>query len=235
MLLMAFNEESICNWLAAIWLQLSDEVLAACGDQAVDGGQERTDLAQGAVGRGDHLAGHLAIGNRLVAGRDVLPKSVAAIMPAGSSAAELIRKPVLNRVKVVCSWLLELFKFCSAVRAADVRVNTGHVSTLKKMVVVRECGESLVRNDLWFVAPASQGLVDSMPMFNLRSPCKRARWLHWTVQPASLPDTALAASNISDLHRLRIPESAADTSDRLRGCCPWQILSVSIDRLICVL
>ena len=45
------------------------------------------------------------------------PKSVAAIMPAGSSAAELIRKPVLKRVKVVCSGLLELFKFCSAVKA----------------------------------------------------------------------------------------------------------------------
>jgi hypothetical protein len=30
----------------------------------------------------------------------LLPKSVAAIMPAGSSAAELILKPVLKRVKV---------------------------------------------------------------------------------------------------------------------------------------
>ena len=47
----------------------------------------------------------------------LLPKSVAAIMPAGSSAAELIRKPVLKRVKVVCKALLELFKFCSAINA----------------------------------------------------------------------------------------------------------------------
>ena len=38
-------------------------------------------------------------------------------MPAGSSAAELIRKPVLKRVKVVCSSLLELFKFWLAVKA----------------------------------------------------------------------------------------------------------------------
>ena len=45
------------------------------------------------------------------------PRLVAAIRPAGSSAAELIRKPVLNRVKVVCKELLELFKFCSAINA----------------------------------------------------------------------------------------------------------------------
>jgi hypothetical protein len=45
------------------------------------------------------------------------PKSVEAIMPAGSSAAELIRKPVLKRVNVVCRLLLELFRLFSAINA----------------------------------------------------------------------------------------------------------------------
>ena len=44
-----------------------------------------------------------------------LPRSVAAIRPDGLSAPELICKPVLKRVSVVCNWLLDMAKFCWAV------------------------------------------------------------------------------------------------------------------------
>ena len=41
------------------------------GHQAADVVQQRADLAQGAVGRGDHLVGQLAVGDRLLGAGDV--------------------------------------------------------------------------------------------------------------------------------------------------------------------
>ena len=111
MLLMALSDESICNWLAAIWLLLSDEVLAAWVTRPLMVvNSELIWLKALSAVEIIWLATWLLEIAWLVAAI-LAPRSVAAIMPAGSSAAELIRKPVLKRVKVVCNWLLELAKF----------------------------------------------------------------------------------------------------------------------------
>ncbi len=117
MLLMALSEESICDWLAVIWLLLSDEVLA---DSVIRPlmvvKSELIWLRALSAVEIIWLASWLLEIAWLLA-EILAPKSVAAIMPAGLSEAELICKPVLKRVSVTCSWLLELFKFCSAIRA----------------------------------------------------------------------------------------------------------------------
>src|SRR5208337_4679230 len=101
----------------AIWLLLSDEVLAAWVTRPLMVvSSELIWLKALSAVEIIWLATWLLAIACLVA-TILLPKLVAAIMPAGSSAAELIRKPVLNRVKVVCKELLELFKFCSAIKA----------------------------------------------------------------------------------------------------------------------
>ena len=54
-----------------------------------------------------------------------------AIKPAGSSAPELIRKPVLNRVRAVCNWLLDFARLFWAVRELTfvlMRVIPEHLS-----------------------------------------------------------------------------------------------------------
>ena len=115
--MMASSEESICNWLAAIWLLLIEAVLAAeVIRPLMVVNSELTWLSALSAVEIIWLATWLL---EIACWLDaiLLPRSVAAIMPAGSSAAELIRKPVLNLVKVVCNWLLDFAKFCWAVNA----------------------------------------------------------------------------------------------------------------------
>ena len=74
-----------------------------------------------------------------------------------------------------------------------------------------------------------------MPTLNLRSPFQTGLLAPLPIQPASLPDTALAASNISDLLPcgFRNPQQIRPIAYAVVAL--WQNLSVSIGRLICVL
>ena len=61
----ASSDESICNWLAAICSSLKAPVLADFGHQAANVVQQRADLAQRAVGRGDDLVGAVGVADGL--------------------------------------------------------------------------------------------------------------------------------------------------------------------------
>ena len=94
----ASSEESICNWLAAIWSALKAPSFAASVTRPRMSFNSAAHLAQSTIGRGDNLVRPVRVADGLLDARDIAAKFSLAIKPAGSSLPVLIRKPVLSRV-----------------------------------------------------------------------------------------------------------------------------------------
>ena len=100
---MAFSEESISCWLAWIWSEVMVPVLAAAEIRPRMLVNSVVTWVKAVCGRGDHLVGLLRLLTACWVLAISLPNASLAIRPDGSSAALLIRKPVLKRVNACWS------------------------------------------------------------------------------------------------------------------------------------